>query len=267
MGVTHVLRGEDHLSNTPRQILLLQALDLPAPRYGHLALIVDEAGAPLAKRTGSASLAGLREAGYLPAALLNHLARLGHGEGRAELLDPDALVHGFEIARLSLSAARHDVAQLDHWQRLAVSAVRDDALWDWFGEQTRHHVPADARAGFVALMRDTALLPGDALHWARVLFTDDLPQDANAREAIAAAPPALFAQAQAAFIEGMGRYPQFIAGLKASSGRGGQALFLPLRAALTGQTHGPELARILELMPPPRIERRLEEAERSAAHL
>jgi glutamyl-tRNA synthetase len=267
MGITHVLRGEDHLSNTPRQILLLQALDLPAPRYGHLALIVDGAGAPLAKRTGSVSLAGLRDDGYLPAALLNHLARLGHGETRSELLDSAALAQGFEIARLSLSAARHDTAQLAHWQRLAVTMADDDALWIWFDTQTRHCVPADARAAFIALMRDTALLPGEALHWARVLFTDNLPQDASAREVIAAAPPTLFAQAQAAFIESMGRYPQFIAELKASSGRGGQSLFLPLRAALTGQTHGPELARILELIPPPRIGRRLEEAERSAAHL
>ncbi len=65
-GVTHLLRGDDHLSNTPRQLLILQALDLPAPRYGHLALLTGEDGAPLSKRHAAQSLRGLREQGYLP---------------------------------------------------------------------------------------------------------------------------------------------------------------------------------------------------------
>ncbi|HET7369399.1 MAG TPA: glutamate--tRNA ligase, partial [Gammaproteobacteria bacterium] len=78
MGVTHVLRGEDHLANTPRQMLLLEALDLTAPRYGHLGLLVGDDGAPLSKRHGSASLHDLRERGVLPGAVLNYLARLGH---------------------------------------------------------------------------------------------------------------------------------------------------------------------------------------------
>lgn len=77
MGVTQVLRGDDHLSNTPRQLLLLQALELPAPRYGHLALLVDASGAPLSKRRGSATVGELRERGYLAAAVGNYLLRLG----------------------------------------------------------------------------------------------------------------------------------------------------------------------------------------------
>ena len=78
MGITHVLRGEDHLANTPRQLLLLAALGLPAPRYAHLSLIVGQGGAPLSKREGGGSLRELRAEGLLPEALLNYLARLGH---------------------------------------------------------------------------------------------------------------------------------------------------------------------------------------------
>ena len=78
MGVTHVLRGEDHLTNTPRQIAILKALNLPVPQYGHIALIVGPDGAPLSKRHGSRSLRALHEEGFLPMAIVNYLARLGH---------------------------------------------------------------------------------------------------------------------------------------------------------------------------------------------
>jgi nondiscriminating glutamyl-tRNA synthetase len=73
MGVTHVLRGEDHLTNTPRQVLLLEALGLPVPHYGHLALIVGSDGGPLSKRSGDLSVRELRAQGYLPEVLLNYL--------------------------------------------------------------------------------------------------------------------------------------------------------------------------------------------------
>src|SRR5207302_1452057 len=78
MGVTHVLRGEDHLTNTPRQLLILEALGLPAPSYGHVSLIVGHDGAPLSKRHGATSVREYRERGYRPEAMANHLFRLGH---------------------------------------------------------------------------------------------------------------------------------------------------------------------------------------------
>ena len=78
MGVTHALRGEDHVANTPRQVLILKALNLPAPQYGHISLIVGPDGSPLSKRHGSQSVQDLRESGYLNIALNNYLARLGH---------------------------------------------------------------------------------------------------------------------------------------------------------------------------------------------
>ncbi len=95
MGVTHVWRGEDHISNTPRQLLLLRALGLREPRYGHLALIVGEDGAPLSKRHGATSLGELREQGYLAAALNNYLARLGHSYTDDSLLDMAGLACRF----------------------------------------------------------------------------------------------------------------------------------------------------------------------------
>jgi len=87
MGVTHVLRGEDHLTNTPRQIMLLQALSLVVPAYGHMSLIFGEHGIPLSKRSGSFSIKALRELGYFPEALQNYLARLGHTYINPDFMD------------------------------------------------------------------------------------------------------------------------------------------------------------------------------------
>ena len=123
MGVTLVVRGDDHLTNTPRQILLLEALRLRAPDYAHIPLVVGADGAPLSKRTGGRSLAGLRDAGYLPAAINNYLARVGHSYDAEGLLSLEELARRFDLARVHHSPARYDETQLLHWQREAVRAT------------------------------------------------------------------------------------------------------------------------------------------------
>ena len=88
-GITHVMRGDDHVNNTPRQIHILQALGAPLPQYAHLPMILDRDGSRLSKRSGAAAVGGYREQGYLPQAVLNYLARLGWSAGR-----PGAFFHG-----------------------------------------------------------------------------------------------------------------------------------------------------------------------------
>jgi glutamyl-tRNA synthetase len=95
MGVTHVLRGDDHLSNTPRQLLLLQALALPRPIYGHLPLLLDPDGLPQSKRRNSVTIAQLREEGFLPEAVSNYLLRLGHHGAPDRWIDRDGLTAVF----------------------------------------------------------------------------------------------------------------------------------------------------------------------------
>ncbi|NJN46937.1 MAG: glutamate--tRNA ligase, partial [Candidatus Competibacteraceae bacterium] len=111
MAVTHVLRGEDHLTNTPRQLLLLKALDLPTPYYGHISLLVGADGSPLSKRHGSRSLRQLREAGYLPEALNNYMARLGHSYIQDDWMSANELAAEFNPERLSRAPARYDEVQ------------------------------------------------------------------------------------------------------------------------------------------------------------
>ena len=258
MGITHVLRGEDHLANTPRQLLLLEALELPAPEYGHLALIIGADGGPLSKREGDLSLRELRAAGYLPEALLNYLARLGHVYDRDEWLEPAELAAGFALEHLGRASARYDAAQLLHWQSEAVRRMDPDRLWLWMGTTVPQYVAPDSRDDFIATVRPNIRFPADAAFWAERLFNVDLTLSAESRAVIVAAGSAFFTHALAAYAQHGAAYPRLVEDLKRRTGLKGKHLFMPLRAALTGETHGPELARVLDLMAPERVRRRLQ---------
>ena len=123
MEVTNVIRGEDHLANTPRQLMILQALAMRTPSYGHLSLILGDDGTPLSKRHGSFSLHDLREQGFLPKAILNYLARLSHTYDNNDLLTFEELAAHFHLDKLSKASARFDKNQLLHWQKEAVLSL------------------------------------------------------------------------------------------------------------------------------------------------
>jgi len=264
MGVTHVLRGEDHLANTPRQILLQRALDLPVPEYGHIAMIVGADGAPLSKRTGSRSVKELREEGYLPQAVVNYLARLGHHYENNDYLDLGGLAREFETGKLGRSPARYDAVQLLHWQKLAVAASDDLALWKWLetfdvdGRQLERIVPRDQLQAFVQAVRDNIVLPTDAFHLAEELFGVQPNYGDEVRKLIIEAGEDFFSSALQ-YVE-QGDFKAFCRVLSAASGKKGKALFMPLRAALTSDTHGPEMDRIWRLLGEERVRRRLSAA-------
>ncbi|MCU0758572.1 MAG: glutamate--tRNA ligase [Steroidobacteraceae bacterium] len=257
MGVTHVLRGEDHLSNTPRQLLLLEALGLPAPRYGHLALLVGEGGAPLSKRDGALSVRELRAQGYLPAAILNLLFRLGHSSPLQGLLDPAALARGFDTGHLGRAPAKLDPVQLAGWQREAVQALAADEAAAWLAPAMPAGLDPSQRAEFTAAVRANVLLPRDAALWCDVVFGEPPPPDAAAQAILREAGAAFFAAAAAASEHHARDWPALVAAVKAATGRKGPALFKPLRCALTGLDHGPELAPLLRLMPDGKARERL----------
>lgn len=265
MGVTDVLRGEDHLTNTPRQILLQQALGLPEPRYGHIALIVGDDGAPLSKRHGSRSVAELRAQGYLPEAVVNYLARLGHTYDDGGLMESGALAEAFDTTRLGRAPARYDSDQLLYWQRSAVRELDPVRLWAWLGDDVVQWVPPEDSGDFMAAIRPNVAFPADALRWARVLYSDEWEMTSDADQAIRAAGETFFIAAIGSLETHPDDFKAFTEALKQASGARGKALFHPLRAALTGELAGPEFAALLPLMGFARVRKRLEDAVALAA--
>ncbi len=263
MGVTHVLRGEDHLSNTPRQLLLLEALGLDAPAYGHFGLLLGDDGRPLSKRHGAATLAELRAAGYRPEAVVNHLMRLGYTPGADGLLSLTDLAHDFEPARLGHGGARHEPRQLDGWQRRAIDQLDAETLWRWIEPERPTGAPELPVDGprFAAVVQPNVQCPADAWRWAQALFDPQaMPHDEAAREIQAAGP--LFYRSALAVTEPDPKadFRAWARAVGEATGTRGRGLFRPLRAALTGAVEGPELADAVALMPAELIHSRLREA-------
>ena len=265
MEISLVLRGEDHLANTPRQILLLQALGAGVPRYGHLPLLLAPSGAPLSKREGAASLHDLREQGYLAGAIRNYLVRLGHACGRDEWLELEEMPRYFDLARTSHSAARFDEAQLRHWQREALTRASSEALQEWLGARLARLGSPERQRAFIAAVRGNLLFPADAEELVQAVCEEEVAPSATAAAEIAAAGPAFFVAAAAAWPGHATDFKAWTRAVLAATGRKGAALYMPLRAALTGQTHGPELAPLAMLMGAERVARRLAAAQRRAA--
>ncbi len=265
MGVTLVLRGDDHLANTPRQILLLEALGLEAPRYGHVALLLGMDGVPLAKRHGATSLRELRALGYLPEALRNHLARLGHSYTDDAWRDDPALLSGFDLGRLGKAPARFDPEQLAHWQKEAVTRASEDHLLEWLKCTLPAELDRERALEFVKAVRHNVLLPPQAREWAQIVLGDVPIPEADALGAIRSAGADFFDAAQAALQEGPPEFKSVAKRISQRSGHKGPGLYMPLRAALTGRTHGPELAALFALMSTAQVTARLAAAQRLAA--
>jgi nondiscriminating glutamyl-tRNA synthetase len=266
MGITDVLRGEDGISNTPRQLLLYRALGWEAPRYSHVSFILGPDGQKLSKRHGDTGISKFRAKGYLPEALLNYLGLLGlggEGEG-AEVFSLQDLVERFEPGRLVKKASVFDYGKLDflnaHWLR-AQEPKRLAALAAPFLEGLA--VPSPE---WLELAVET--LKGNAV------VLKDLRAPLEALLAPAGADPAVLAAArafpdpkapaQAALDRLSAQWPADEEGFKAAlkeaqktGGVKGKDFFMPLRLALTGSEHGPELPKLLNLLGLQRVQDRL----------
>lgn len=265
MQVSNVLRGEDHIANTPRQLMILKALGLHTPQYGHLSLIVGDDNSPLSKRHGSFSVGDIRTQGYLPIAIMNYLARLGHTCDTNELLDFDHLAQHFNLDKLSRSPARFDLSQLMYWQKTAVQALDADSLWRWLGEHVRNQVPEAMQQLFAETVKANTEFPDDALTWAKVFFHENAPIDEEGKNIIREAGEQFFVEADLAVDKYGIQLQDVLNDMKKTLGLSGKKLFMPLRVALTGKVHGPELAHIAELLGQKKIKHRLAHAVQIAS--
>jgi glutamyl-tRNA synthetase len=265
MGITLVLRGDDHLANTPRQLLLLEALGMPRPEYGHLPLVLSPEGSPLSKREGAASLSDLHAQGYLPAAICNYLARLGHSCRDDHWLPLAQLPAHFDLSRISHSAARFDEAQLRHWQREAVMHSTNGEIDGWLGSRLDALGQGALRTEFVAAVKGNVLFPAEVDALVAVVSRDTVQLTPEAAAQIATAGPEFFGRAAELAAAHTADFKAWTRAISDATGCKGAKLYMPLRSALTGATHGPELAPLVALMGVERAQRRLEQARALAA--
>lgn len=265
MGVTHVLRGEDHLTNTPRQLLILKALHLREPEYGHLPMILGRDGSKLSKRNGSLSVAEVKKAGFMSLAIQNYLARLGHHYPNAlmnQSLSFEALSASFELSAIGHSAAHYDEHQLEFWQKQAVTQSSVAQIRDWVGDFKvgEAAVPTEQIDDFIERLKSNWLFPEDAKTWIKICygslpFADHL-QQGEAQEWIQKAGPDLFQAGLDAYRFDVA-FPDWLAQIKSQVSLKGASLFKPLRLALTGCTDGPEMHHIWALIGAEEIQKRL----------
>lgn len=242
MGVTHVLRGEDHVSNTAVQVQMFTALSTQPPRFAHEALLVGREG-KLSKRLGSLSVEALRDGGIEPAALVALLARLGTSQPVEPIADRQALIDSFDLAHFGRAPARFDETELDRLN----AAILHHAEYESVADRLPEGMDA---AGWHAVRPNIAHL-GEAADWWRLvtgpieappLSEDDRAYLREASEALSWSGDPWHALTQS---------------LKARTGRKGKPLFLPLRQALTGMDHGPDMAELLPLIGEEEARRRL----------
>lgn len=265
MKVSHVLRGEDHLANTPRQLMILKTLGLHTAHYGHLSLITGDDGSPLSKRHGSYSVHELRDQGYIPLAIMNYLARLGHVCDSQELLSFDQLAHHFHLDKLSRSPARFDQAQLMFWQKTTIQHMNLETLWHWLGESVRDQVPEASRDLFAETVRANIEFPHDALLWAKIFFHENVHMEEAETAIVRDAGEQFFVEAEMAIDKYGLDLPKVLAEMKTTLGVQGKKLFMPLRVALTGKANGPELAQIVEILGIKKVKHRLSHAFKLAS--
>lgn len=250
MQVTHALRGDDHLTNTPRQLMILKALKLNAPQYGHFAMINGSDGTPLSKRNGSEAVRDLRAQGYHPLAVANYLARLGHYYANNEFMSLEQLAAEFSLDNISTSPARHDIAHLRHWQKEAIMRCTLNEIIELIKPYLNSTISGDNLNQFAELVRDNLLMPSDVKVWVEAVSAEKLSFSDAAKEILRKAGADFFAEAESAIKENSAiTFKDLSEAVKAKTGCKGKDLFMPLRLALTGQEHGPELAKLMSFMP------------------
>lgn len=273
MAITHVVRGEDHLSNTPRQLLLYEALGLTPPRFAHLPMVLGPDRTKLAKRHGATSVNRYRDLGYLPLAMVNAMARLGwsppDGDG---LLTLDELAADFSLDRVGRAGAIFDLARLRAFNALAIRQLEPAVLavlvapflaghgglaatFPWAPEESRPRLLEEA----VAMAREGA----STLLEVRDELLRFVPAPGPAAMRVEAIDP----QALMRFMDYLedhagGLDPEelsrWLKAQPATLAIKAKQFYWPIRLALTGQPHGPELARIAALLGPAECRRRIE---------
>jgi glutamyl-tRNA synthetase len=244
-GITHVIRGEDHVTNAGVQVAITEALGGKPPIYAHHSLLVGADGKGLSKRIGSLSIASMREAGLEPMAVVSHAALLGTSDNIHPCADIQELVDGFDLTKISRAPGRFDEKDLNQLNAKLLHMLPWDAV--------KQRLPEQSEAFWLAVRGNIERF-ADTQFWDDVIQLDlKIEPAADDVEFVKAARNALPPEPW----DGT-TWKTWTDALKATTGRKGKTLFMPLRMALTGLDHGPELAALLPLIGRQRVLDRLE---------
>ena len=248
MGISHVVRGEDHVANTALQLQMFAAMGAAPPAFAHEALLTGAEG-KLSKRLGSLGVDHFRDNGIEPQAVRALLARIGTSDPVEPVADMEPLVAGFDFARFGRAPARFDEAELAHLNARIVHALPFAAV--------AARLPAGMEAAAWDAIRPNLSAIGEAADWWHVVEGPVVVKAADDDRAFIAEAAAIAATLD---WDGGDPWHALTGRLKEISGRKGKPLFLPLRLALTGRDHGPDMAALLPLIGRDRAVERLQAA-------
>ena len=240
-GVTHVVRGSDHVTNTATQIQIIQALGGAVPSFAHHSLLTGPQGEALSKRLGTLALRDLREAGVEPMALVSLMARLGSSDAVELQASMEDVANTFEVSHFGSAPTKFDSEDL---YPLTARFLHDLPLADVAADVAAAGVPDDKAEGFWNVVRENITTRKDLATWWDLFANGAEPViDEEDKEFVA--------EAMALLPEGSfdgDTWGTWTKAVKEATGRKGRGLFMPLRKALTGQSHGPDMSAVLPLL-------------------
>ena len=236
MGITHVVRGEDHVTNTGVQIEIFEALGGTSPIFGHFSLLVGTDGEALSKRLGSMSIMDMRDKGFEPLAVTSHLARLGTSDPLEAMASLELLSETFDFSKLGRAPARYDPADLERLNAQVLHAMPYDQA-----KPRLEALGVDLGEAFWLAIRTNLAMFTDVTELARLVAGPVTPiiEDADFIAQALALLPAQFDD---------NVWSDWVGAVKTATGAKGKGLFQPLRRALTGMDHGPEMGPLLVLI-------------------
>ena len=241
MGVSYVVRGSDHVTNTATQIQIIQALSGNVPKFAHHSLLVGSKGEGLSKRLGSLALGDMREAGLQPMALLSHLAKLGSSEPVELMGSLDEIILGFDLTKFGASPTKFDQMDL---APLTMKYLQGLSASDIIADISALGVPPEKAEDFWNIVRMNISTLKDLSAWWDLMEKGAEPkiddQDREfVRKAVSLLPPGQF---------DANTWKTWTQNVTEVTGRSGKNLYMPLRQALTGMSHGPDMGHLLPFL-------------------
>lgn len=261
MGITHIMRGEDILPSTPKQILLYKAMGYEAPEFGHLSMINGPSGRPLHKRDGATSVAAFRESGYLPEAMFNFLALLGWSpKDDSEIMPKEEIIKRFSVNDVSKSPAQFNYEKLKWMNGQYLKAKTDQEVLNLTKEfivakySEFNALPEEKQLLIIKAVKSGMELTSDAPELITLFMQKVEVEEAEAKEIFATDDYKAVKESAIKVLNAFDKeitvdnYKEITKLIQTDSQRKGKALFMSLRVALTGRSHGPELSYLFPVL-------------------